>query len=57
MDVNIPKFTKNDVPLFTSITTDLFPGVKLPEIDIELLLKTFGDVCDETNLQKENGFF
>jgi len=36
-DVNIPKFTKNDIPLFRSITSDLFPNIEPPIVDYSKL--------------------
>jgi dynein heavy chain len=56
MDVNIPKFTVNDVPLFSSITSDLFPETKLPVIDYGKLLDALKNHCNENKLQPEEGF-
>lgn len=55
-DVNLPKFLKDDLPLFENIISDLFPGVKKPEIDLGRLMDQLVQSCKDCNLQPENAF-
>jgi dynein heavy chain len=55
-DVNLPKFTSNDIPLFKGITGDLFPGVSMPPSDYGALLAELQGACLARNLQPKPSF-
>lgn len=57
-DVNVPKFLKDDLPLFENIIQDLFPGVERPVIDYGELFSQIQETCgySEFNLEPVDVF-
>ncbi|KAG7228180.1 hypothetical protein INR49_013343 [Caranx melampygus] len=55
-DVNEPKFLSHDIPLFNGITSDLFPGISLPEADYQLFLEVAAECCKNHKVQPTEVF-
>lgn len=51
VDVNLPKFLQDDVPLFTGIYMDLFPGTEVPESSRDEILKWLKIRLEQKRLQ------
>jgi dynein heavy chain len=50
-DANVPKFLKDDIPLFYAIVQDLFPSSVLSETDNSEIFKQFTKSCIKFNWQ------
>lgn len=51
-DVNVPKFLKDDIPLFENIIVDLFPGIEKPKVDYGDLETAISKACQFYNVQE-----
>jgi dynein heavy chain len=52
----VAKFLAFDMPLFKGITSDLFPGISLPEIDYQNMHDAIHQRLEARNLQSNTYF-
>jgi dynein heavy chain len=55
-DANVPKFLKEDLPLFFAIIGDLFPGVEVKENDYGILKVTLEKMTVEKKMVPQDNF-
>jgi len=55
-DVNVPKFTSNDIPLFLGITSDLFPSIDLPKPNYGKFMEALKENCVDNNLKPKEAY-
>ena len=55
-DSNLPKFLKNDIPLFNGIINDLFPRLEVKDIINEQLIDAIKETMNKNNLQECDSF-
>jgi dynein heavy chain len=55
-DVNVPKFLKDDLPLFENIISDLFPGIDKPQYSYGDLLEGLKSSCKTMGIQSIKPF-
>jgi dynein heavy chain len=55
-DVNVPKFLKDDLPLFENIILDLFPDTDRPVVEYGNLMPMMEQVGKDQNLQLTDNF-
>lgn len=55
-DANVPKFLKEDLPLFYAIIGDLFPGIEVKENDYGILEVTLKKMAVEKKLVDQPNF-